>query len=102
MIQGSNHPRTARSATGQDICGLIPLLSLIFFPRSRSFGRNVCLWVDFRLNWLEQLVRRAGRGAADMIPAKGEGATHKLPMSSDRFVAAYLILGPTQGVFDVF
>ena len=34
MIQGSNHPRTARSARGQDICGRIPFSSLIFFPRS--------------------------------------------------------------------
>ncbi len=32
MIQGSNHPRTARSARGQDSGGRIPFSSPIFFP----------------------------------------------------------------------
>ena len=37
-----------------------------------------------------------------MIPAKGEGAAHQLPMPSDRLIAAYLILRPAQGMFDLF
>ena len=37
-----------------------------------------------------------------MIPAKGEGAAHELPMPSDGFVASHLILRPPQGMLDVF
>src|SRR5207247_9955896 len=102
MIQGSSHPRTARSATGQDTCGLILLLSQIFSPCFRCLSGTVGLWEYFWLSWLEQLVRRTGRGMAGMIPAKGEGAAHELPMPSDGFVATHLVLGPTQGMFDVF
>src|SRR5438093_13315387 len=39
---------------------------------------------------------------ADMIPAKGEGAADELPMPSDGLVAAHLVLGPPQSMFDLF
>src|SRR5258706_3312572 len=102
MIQGSSHPRTARSATGQDTCGRIPWLSLIFFPRCRCSSRNVSVWKPFWISWLQQLVRRAGRGVARMIPAEGEGAAHELPMPPDGLVAAHLVLRPAERMFDVF
>jgi hypothetical protein len=49
MIQGSNHPRTARRAMGQDTCGLLPIPALIFSPCSRGLRLNVCVWENFRL-----------------------------------------------------
>src|SRR5260370_22072479 len=39
---------------------------------------------------------------ADMIPAKGEGATDQLPMSPDGLVTAHLVLRPAERVFDLF
>jgi len=37
-----------------------------------------------------------------MIPAKGEGAADELPMPSDGLIAAHLVLGPPQSMFDLF
>src|SRR5260370_31205339 len=39
---------------------------------------------------------------ADMIPAKGERATDRLPMSADGLVTAHLVLRPAERVFDLF
>src|SRR5438034_10944692 len=39
---------------------------------------------------------------ADMIPAKGEGAAHQLPMPPDRLIAAHLVLGPAKRMLHVF
>ncbi len=38
----------------------------------------------------------------DVIPAKGEGAAHQLPVASDGLITAHLILRPAQDMFDVF
>src|SRR6266849_927856 len=102
MIQGSNHPRTARSATGQDTGGRAPFSSLIFFPRSRCSSRNAAVEGSFWLRWRFGLLRRAGRRVRGMIPAKGERTPDQLPVPPDGFVAPDLILGPAQSVFDVF
>src|SRR5436309_10566338 len=100
MIQGSSHPRTARSATGQDTGGRVPCSSLIFFPGSHGLGRNVEMEGSFWLRW--RLVRHAGRRVRGMIPAKGERTPDQLPVTPDSLVASHLVLGPAQGVFDVF
>src|SRR5215469_4547554 len=102
MIQGSSHPRTARSALGQDTCGRRPFPSLIFFPRSCRCSANAWVWEGFRLSRLCGGLRGASSRMTDMIPTEREGATHQLPMPSDGRVASDLILRPAQGVFDVF
>jgi hypothetical protein len=102
MIQGSNHPRTARSAIGQETWGRCLFSSLIFFPRPYCINRNVCLWADSRQAGLLRLVGRVGAGVRGVIPAKREGAADQLPMSPHRFVAPDLILRPAQGVLDLF
>src|SRR6266567_7703177 len=99
MIQGSSHPRTERLAIGQDSCGRLPFPALIFFPPSRGRSRN--LRKIFCLGWLLQFVCRTGSGMAGMIPTKGESAAHQLPMPSDGFVTADLVLGPAERMFDV-
>src|SRR5689334_337396 len=102
MIQGSNHPRTARRALGQDTCGLLVFPVLIFSPGSRCRSRNVWIWEDARFRLLLRFCRHAGSGMADMVPAKREGTAYELPMPSNCFVAAHLVLGPAQRMFDLF
>src|SRR5215469_11169467 len=102
MIQGSNHPRTARNAIGQDTCGRTPLALLIFFPRSRCRSRNTGVERSFWLRWLLGPICQAHSGVTEMIPTEREGAPHQLPMPSHGLVASDLILRPAQGVFDVF
>src|SRR5712692_3586484 len=102
MIHGSSHPRTARSALGQDICGRIPFSSLIFFPRSCLIDRNAWLWRNSRLRWLSILLCHERLAMTGMIPTEREGATHQSPVPAHRSVAPDLILGPAQGVLDLF
>src|SRR5258708_8720979 len=102
MIQGSNHPRTARSALGQDTCGRTSDSLLIFFPRSRCLSSTAVVEGNFWLRWLSSLLRRAGRGVRGMIPTEREGAAHQLPLPPDGLVASHLVLGPAEDVFDLF
>ena len=96
MIQGSNHPRTARSALGQDICGRSPFSSLIFFPRSCLIDRNARLRRTSQLRWLSSLLRHTCSGMTGMIPAEREGAADQLPVPSDGLIASHLILRPAK------
>src|SRR5258708_33436465 len=102
MIQGCNHPRTARSALGQDTCGRTSDSLLIFFPRSRCLSSTAVVEGNFWRRWLSSLLRRAGRGVRGMVPTEREGAAHQLPVPPDGLVASPLVLGPAEGVFDVF
>ena len=101
MIQGSSHPRTARSAAGQDIVDRVPFPSLIFFPpfplhlQERWCGR-------FWLRGLQPLLPRVGSGVRGMIPTKGEGTPDESPVPPDGLVTSHLVLGPAQCMFDVF
>src|SRR5579859_5699888 len=101
MIQGSNHARTKRRATGQHTCGRTPFPSLIFFPRPHWISRNVC---RFGHGWLRSLLWCvSGRGAAlrGVIPTKGKGTTDQLPVPPDGAITSHLILRPTQRVLDL-
>src|SRR5450759_1303742 len=101
MIQGSNQPRTARRATGQDTVGLVGASRLIFFPGSRHFSGNLSV-IAHRSP--KRHVRRWLRGrkpVAGVIPTEGEGAADQLPMPSDGSVTPDLILRPPQGMLDV-
>src|SRR5262249_5947570 len=100
MIQGSNHPRTARRALGQDTGGRRSFSVLLFFPGSRCRSRNGWVWEDVWFRSLVGIPCQAGSGMADMIPAKGEGAAYQLPMPPDCGVAAHLILGPSERMLD--
>src|SRR6266516_871046 len=101
MIQGSSHPRTARNATGQEICGRTPVCALIFFPRRHLIGSHVGWRNGSLLRWLRSPLHHACRSVAGMIPTEREGAAHQLPMPSDRLVTPDLVLGPAQGVVDL-
>jgi hypothetical protein len=37
-----------------------------------------------------------------VVPAKGEGTAHQLPMPPDSLIISDLILGPSQSMFDLF
>src|SRR5215471_5569887 len=102
MIHGSSHPRTARSAIGQDTWGRCLFSSLIFFPRPYCISKNAWLWADSQQAGLLRLAHRVGAGVRGMIPAKREGTADQLPMAPHRFVAPDLILRPAQGVLDLF
>src|SRR5258708_12138400 len=99
MIQGSNHPRTARSALGQDTCGRTSDSLLIFFPRSRCLSSTAVVEGNFWLRWLSSLLLRAGRGVRGLIPSELEGATYPITATPHALVPSHLTLGPADDVF---
>ena len=91
----SSQALTARKALGQETCGRSLVSGSFFFLDAlpfRSLGRG--------LSWSSR--RFCYRNASLMIPAKGKGTTHQLPMASHGLVTPDLILRPPQRVFHLF
>ncbi len=105
MIHGSSQARTSRSAAGQLTLGRGCFDRRIFFSRrppvsSTGRGRAPFALASCRLLRLIEF-DRLDLAAGQRPPAKGEGATHQLPVAADGVVGAHLILGPAQALLDL-
>jgi transposase len=89
-IQGSTHPRTARSAIGQDKGGRDPVSVRMFFPRCWHIDRTLWVVRRGRRSCVSRIVHRAGAGVRGVRPARREGTPDPLPVPPDGLVASHL------------
>src|SRR5919201_2413759 len=105
MIQGSNHARTARSATGQQSRGRSGAVVPLLFPppglAAGGWGHRGRRHLGRRTETADRLPRRRSERWAlltQVVPTEREGAADQRPMPADRQIRAHLILVPAQGI----
>ncbi len=88
MIQGSNQARTWRSAITQVREG-----------RPGDLFLGVSFWFACRV---KSRVEFQALGIVGSPPTEGKGAADQLPVAPDGKIGPHLVLGPAQGLFDLF